>query len=37
VTVVVYAFLESLTGASGVTILAPGGLLMPILFDPLKS
>jgi hypothetical protein len=34
VTVLVYAILESLTGASGVTILAPGGLLMPILLTP---
>jgi tripartite ATP-independent transporter DctM subunit len=33
VTVVVCAFFTSFTGASGVTILALGGLLMPILLD----
>src|SRR2546430_12285461 len=33
VTVLVCAFFTSFTGASGVTILALGGLLMPILLD----
>ena len=33
ITVLVCAFFTSFTGASGVTILALGGLLMPVLFD----
>src|SRR5207248_1802785 len=33
VTALVCAFFTSFTGASGVTILALGGLLMPVLFD----